>query len=287
MAYLTNHWPTISSALPDARLRAISLGAGVQSTVMALMAADGLIGPMPDLAIFADTVAEPKGVYDHLAWLETQLPFPVHRVSKGNLGADTGSQREKGRFAKMDLPAYVGTAERPGGQVNRSCTRDYKIRPIQALIRERLGLTGKRAPGHAIVEQWIGISMDEIVRMKPSREAFIRNRWPLIECDMDRQACLRWFRARFPGRPLVKSACVWCPFHGPHEWQAVREDPEQWAVAVEMDERLRDPALRFRNKGRLYLHRSCRPLAEIDDFLALDDGAQGDLLGECEGMCGV
>jgi hypothetical protein len=66
-------------------LRVISLGAGVQSTTMALMAARGEIGPMPVCAIFADTRAEPKGVYAHLDWLERQLPFPVHRVSAGNL----------------------------------------------------------------------------------------------------------------------------------------------------------------------------------------------------------
>lgn len=48
------------------RLRALSLGAGVQSTTMALMAAHGEIGPMPDCAIFADTGWEPRAVYDHL-----------------------------------------------------------------------------------------------------------------------------------------------------------------------------------------------------------------------------
>ena len=61
----------------------ISLGAGVQSSTMALMAAKGEITPMPDAAIFADTGWEPKYVYDWLDWLETQLPFPVHRVSGG------------------------------------------------------------------------------------------------------------------------------------------------------------------------------------------------------------
>ena len=43
-------------------LHVISLGAGVQSTTMALMAAHGEITPMPDCAIFADTQAEPKVV---------------------------------------------------------------------------------------------------------------------------------------------------------------------------------------------------------------------------------
>ena len=66
-------------------LNVLSLGAGVQSTVMALMAGGGEIKPMPDCAIFADTQFEPQGVYEHLDWLETQLPFPVHRVTEGNL----------------------------------------------------------------------------------------------------------------------------------------------------------------------------------------------------------
>lgn len=59
------------------RLRALSLGAGVQSTTLALMAAHGEIGPMPDCAIFADTGWEPQAVYDHLAWLMSPnvLPF--------------------------------------------------------------------------------------------------------------------------------------------------------------------------------------------------------------------
>ena len=49
----------------------ISLGAGVQSTTMALMAAHGLLTPMPIAAIFADTGAEPEPVYDHLDWLSS------------------------------------------------------------------------------------------------------------------------------------------------------------------------------------------------------------------------
>ena len=53
------------------------LSLGVQSTAMALMAAKGEITPMPNIAIFADTQAEPKSVYEHLEWLKKQLPFPV------------------------------------------------------------------------------------------------------------------------------------------------------------------------------------------------------------------
>lgn len=50
-------------------LHIISLGAGVQSTTLALMAAGGGLTPMPDCAIFADTGEEPSAVYRHLDWL--------------------------------------------------------------------------------------------------------------------------------------------------------------------------------------------------------------------------
>lgn len=65
-------------------LRVLSLGAGVQSTTLALMATKGEI-EAPDCAIFADTGWEPKAVYRHLQWLEDVLPFPVHRVSAGDI----------------------------------------------------------------------------------------------------------------------------------------------------------------------------------------------------------
>ena len=48
------------------KLTVISLGAGVQSSTMALMANEGLIDPMPDCAIFADTQNEPQYIYDYL-----------------------------------------------------------------------------------------------------------------------------------------------------------------------------------------------------------------------------
>jgi len=49
--------------------RSLSLGAGVQSTVLALMAERGEYGlPKPDVAVFADTGWEPPEVYEHLDW---------------------------------------------------------------------------------------------------------------------------------------------------------------------------------------------------------------------------
>ena len=51
-------------------LKILSLGAGVQSSTMALMADAGEFGDKPDAAIFADTGWEPKPVLDHLNYLK-------------------------------------------------------------------------------------------------------------------------------------------------------------------------------------------------------------------------
>src|SRR5687768_4992426 len=120
-------------------LTILSLGAGVQSSTLALMAAKGEISPMPDCAIFADTGAEPEGVYRWLDWLETQLPFPVHRVMhKDGLLADLKKALDGGRFASV--PFYTESDNSAGGLLRRQCTREYKIAPIHQKIRGLLGL---------------------------------------------------------------------------------------------------------------------------------------------------
>src|SRR5262249_33885135 len=115
------------------RLRVLSLGAGVQSTTLALMAAHREIGPMPDCALFADTEGEPQAVYRHLDWLERQLPFPVHRVSRGDLWRSATRVRRtrdgERTYIETAIPVYtVNGLEKGIGQ--RHCTRDFKIAPI-------------------------------------------------------------------------------------------------------------------------------------------------------------
>ena len=61
---------------PHTTLTVISLGGGVQSSVMALMASQGAFDRVPDCAIFADTRWEPPSIYEHLAWLSDRLSFP-------------------------------------------------------------------------------------------------------------------------------------------------------------------------------------------------------------------
>ncbi|HEX8418480.1 MAG TPA: hypothetical protein VF638_00545 [Sphingomonas sp.] len=296
------------------RLRALSLGAGVQSTTLALMAAHGEIGPMPDCAIFADTGWEPKAVYEHLDWLRSPnvLPFPVHIVSAGDLRADLLAGARGERWASIpaftrtvtpagtELPVYdeddngdpmiVGTrivaTERVGiGMIRRQCTGDYKIVPIRRKVRQLLGIAGRRSPKVAVAEQWIGISLDEAIRMKPLFEDWQVNRWPLIERGMTRRDCLRWLARH--GYPLPpKSSCIGCPFHSDAVWRRMRDDdPGSWADAVEVDRAIRTG---FRGiRADVYLHRSAVPLDEADLTTDAERGQLDLWANECEGMCGV
>lgn len=171
------------------------------------------------------------------------------------------------------------------GMIRRQCATDYKIVPIRRKVRELTGLTRRRSPDHPVVEQWIGISLDEIIRMKPSREAWQLNRWPLIERRMSRRDCLAWLRRHgYPEPP--KSACIGCPFHDDNRWRAIRDDdPAAWADAVGVDQAIRTGLRGIR--GAVYLHRSAVPLDQVDLSTAAEHG-QLDLFGnECEGLCGV
>ena len=153
-------------------MNVLSLGAGVQSTVMALMAAREELTPMPDAAIFADTGWEPLAIYTHLNWLSCQLPFPVYHVSAGNLRDDhiKGLNSTGQRFASM--PLFTSS----GGMGRRQCTNEYKIEPITQKIRRLLGLEkGQRGPKEVATKQWIGISTDEASRMKSHQSKYIEN----------------------------------------------------------------------------------------------------------------
>jgi hypothetical protein len=271
-------------------LRVLSLGAGVQSTTMALMAAHGEFDVLPDCAIFADTQSEPKAVYDHLKWLmsDNVLPFPVHIVTRGNLGEQVlANVRGEQRVGKRDtIPAFTTGKDGGAAPLARHCTNDFKIAPIEKKVREMLGLPkGYRHQGPPLVEQWIGISTDEASRMKPNPKRWAENRWPLIEKRINRNDCLRWMeRNGYPTPP--KSACTFCPYHNNTMWRDMRDNaPDDWLRAVKFDADIRGG---FEGgNGEVFLHRSMAPLSQVDLTTAEDHGQINMFDNDCEGICGV
>lgn len=295
--------------------RILSLGAGVQSTTVALMAAYGEIEPL-DAAIFADTGWEPAAVYAHLDKLETELAahgIPIHRVSAGNIRDDHIDPAGEHLFIRTtrkhphlmgkqrtSIPVFVTSPRGParytgeevptrGGKVRRTCTSTYKIEPVQKKIRELLGLAYRqRWPLEPVVEQLFGISYDEIQRMSDSGRPAIVHAYPLVDRRMTRDDCHAWMADH--GWSAPRSACIGCPFHRNDEWRRLRDEaPDEWADAVAFDHRLRErhAAGLTTLDGIPFLHDTRVPLDEaaIDDVPAMD---QLSLFDEtCTGFCGT
>ncbi len=260
-------------------MHVLSLGAGVQSTAMLLMAMEGEITPKPDLVVFADTQWEPAAVYENLERLRA-MGAEIEVVTEGDIRADALDADKK--FASM--PLYAVDAQGHKSLMRRQCTREYKIAPIRRLIRQRLkGRGGKRAV------MWMGITTDEALRMRTSNVKYIEHRYPLIDMGLSRRDCLEWL-ADHGYEPPQRSACIGCPFHSDHEWRAIKQVAKEWSDAVEFDKALRNGAgINKRLTGDVYLHRSAQPLRDVD-LRTLEEQGQLVLDGfgqECEGMCGV
>lgn len=269
-------------------IHTISLGAGVQSSTMALMATQGEITPMPEAAVFADTQAEPESVYRWLEWLETELAFPVVRVTKGNLTETALKMRTRkngaGQWTKSLIPVYTIDESGKKGHMQRACTYDYKLTQLLKAQRKIGGI--KRGQKTVGVTAWIGMSMDEIERMKPSREPWVVNRWPLIEMGMTRQDCLDWMGKNGYPRP-PRSACVYCPFHSDVEWNRLKtEEPQEFERAVQFERDLqRTKAMTDNMRSTPFLHVARIPLDQINFSASVDKFDPFQY--ECEGLCGV
>ncbi len=255
----------------------LSLGAGVQSSTLALMAMHGDI-PKPTAAIFADTGWETIRVLSWLDWLEQQLDYPVYRVSNGNilndLKAGLSNERYDGFFTKLPYFTKKGISK-------RQCTSDYKLAAIIQKTREIMGVGYKQRVVGKTVNMLIGISFDESHRAKPSRLKWIRNCFPLLEKRMYRLDCINWMKKHgYPVPP--KSSCVGCPFHSDEFWAELKTDSRnEFDQAVEIDELLHN---RTSNNWPEWTHKSLRPLSEI----YFEKSTQADLFGnECDGICGT
>ncbi len=279
---LEMHHDGLSRPLESPRLRSLSLGYGVQSSTLALMSARGEIEPY-DCAITADmSDSEPAAVAAYKGWLDAQLPFPVYSVSAGSLkeSITKAAKWSDGRF--VAVPFFTAA----GGMGRRQCTKEFKIEPIEKETRRLLGLGYRqRGPNYPVAEISIGISTDEIVRIKNSRKKYIAHRWPLIEARMSRRDCETWMMERqYPKPP--KSACVFCPYRSNAGWLALKTTaPSDFAEAVRIDKLIR---LRGTMKGMdsaQFVHRDLVPLDEVD-FAQAEMPSLG-FLNECDGMCGV
>ena len=234
---------------------AISLGWGTQSFALAAMSALGELPPV-DVAIHADTGYERAATYAFAArwtpWLEER------GVRVVTVRPDKAAQSAPGLNARggVSLPAY----SEGGGQFHRQCTSDWKVKPIRRWYQ------ANRRNGERVL-QWIGITCDEGRRAKPADVSYVFNVYPFLGLGItmpdgqpwSRTRVVAWLKAHDLEVP-PRSSCCFCPFMSGHEWRRIAETPADWERAVAVDEAIREARL----PGKLYCHKSLRPLREID-----------------------
>lgn len=267
------------------KLTVISLGWGVQSWTLAAMSALEELPPV-DFAIHSDTTWERQSTYEFAAqwtpWLAERgvnvvtvndqdvagavvdqwggTFIPAYTLTPASIhdGHTWEVNEETDETEWVFDPDLVGTTVTgKNGQLRRQCTNRWKITPMRRQIAAELDRRGlSKTPG--IVQQWLGITLDEWRRAKDSDVQYIKHVFPLLDRKMTRGDCIAWLAKN--GLPAPdKSACTFCPYHNRLAWEQMkREGGADWQQAVEVDAAIRDKRPPF----PLFVHPTRVPLED-------------------------
>lgn len=157
--------------------------------------------------------------------LKGEILIPAYDVRKKNA---------KGEYSK--LPTY--------------CSSEWKT----LVVRRHIG--GYECNKDGVI-MWLGMSLDEIHRLKHSSVKWIENYWPLcFDVKMTRGECAQLVRDYGMPEP-IKSRCMMCPNMNDSGWIEVRNSPEEWKEAVKIDHQI------FASH-QVRLHKSGKPLEEVE-----------------------
>ena len=163
--------------------------------------------------------------------------------------------------------------------IQRQCTGEYKIWTVKDKIRELQGLKPRQRMKPC--ELWLGISLDEIQRMKESQLYNVDYIYPLIDERITRSDC-RTFLEDKGFHNVIKSACVFCPYQSNSQYKDLKHNyPREWNKVIKVDNAIRNNTKRG-HKDKAYLHRT---LAPIDEAYLQED--QEELFMCEEGHCGI
>lgn len=190
----------------------------------------------------ADTGYEFKKTWEYteryvapmLAEIGLTIEIAPHSLSKVDLYSHKG---------ELLIPAYDA---RSGAKLPTFCSSEWKT----LVVRRHIG--GARANPDGVT-MWIGMSLDEMHRLKHSTVDWCENHWPLCyDVKMKRNECRDLVLSY--GLPLpIKSRCKMCPHQPDEEWLEVQAEPEEWKESVAIDEMI------YASHGAR-LHRSGKPL---------------------------
>lgn len=252
-----------------------SYGGGTQSIAIAVLVAQGKL-PKPEVVAIADTGREASETWEYTdRWVRpvlrdvgVEIQTVPHSLASDDLYGGVG----KGTLL---IPAFT-----ENGTLSTFCSGRWKADVLARFLRS-LGY-GPKNP----VRTWIGISVDEIGRAKPSKTEWQELHYPLIwDVRFRREHCRELIeQAGLPTPP--KSSCWMCPYRRNSQWRRLRDHyPEDFEKACQLDDEIRAND----KQGGVWVHHSRVPLREAD--LSDPEPPVSNLFGEvtgCDsGMCWV
>lgn len=132
-----------------------SYGGGTQSAAVVVLIVQGRL-PRPERIVMADTGREASQTWDYLR--EVMQPYlATVGLSVEIASHDLATVDLYGKNGDLLIPAYTENGMLPG-----LCSTEWKKRPISRWLRGQ-----GYGPANPVIT-WIGISLDEIGRAKPS-----------------------------------------------------------------------------------------------------------------------
>lgn len=242
----------------------LSYGGGTQSAAIAVLILQGKV-PKPDVVVFADTGRELSTTWDYMA--EVTGPALATIGLEIQVVGTEWSRYDLMKSGRNLLPAYT-TQGGSVGKLPTYCSNEWKQRPVRRWLR---------AHNYNDCDVWLGISTDEIERMKDSGLKWYRHVYPLIElAPTSRAGCVALVE-NFGWPTPPKSRCWMCPNQGVDAWRQMRRDqPDEFRQAVELEAEHRQTDKHW------FLHQAAIPLVEAVDL----SEAQRSLFDGCDsGYC--
>lgn len=259
----------------------VSMGAGVQTTAMEILIAQGKI--QADEFVFSDTGLEKPETYEYIEQYlkplarEIGIPFTtVHMdIWVDEVGPDGKHTGNKVHCTSLrDLILY---RRRIPSFYMRWCTEKSKITPMKLYIRKMQAEDLYEKPAVAL----IGISTDERHRMHQAHLTEYSAEFPLVSLGISRADCYGII-TNFGFPVPEKSGCYLCPFQGGREWDTLfynHHDLFQDAMSLEK----RDPKY---PTYRLFQHETLQKFADKRKLgryqLKFSEDYEGE---ECSGVC--
>jgi 3'-phosphoadenosine 5'-phosphosulfate sulfotransferase (PAPS reductase)/FAD synthetase len=190
----------------------LNYGGGVNSTALIIEMKNRNI--RPDYVIFSNTGEEMPETYIYLDIMRNWF------IDNGFKFIEVGSRHGK-------LYDYYSSRKTIPFRKFRDCTDKFKKVPINNFIKQfkKDGIT-----------QFIGISYDELQRMRTSDKKWITLKFPLVDWKIDRNECIEIIKKE--GLPVpVKSGCYMCPFQSDLSWKNLyKTNKDLWKKAREIEE---------------------------------------------------